>query len=273
MDKGFWDIVLSIVSSKTFYIPVITICITILLIKLSSRIIKKMIVKDSKNLEDKRRNTIFALIENIIKYLFIIFAVLTILGAFGFDVSGIIAGLGVAGVVGGLALQDALKDIIMGVNIIMDNYFVVGDIVSFNNFTGEVIEFGLKNTKIKSVDGIVLIVANREIAQIKNLSQKSSTIVIKVPVAYEEKEEKVAKALNRVLDEVATWDDIKGRGEYLGIDSLDESSITYMINTSCTAGNQFVIRRKMLSLIKKEFDKSNIKIPYAQIEVHNGKNI
>lgn len=273
MGKGFWDTVLNIISSKAFYVPVITICITLLLIKISSRVIKKMLIKDSKSLEDKRRNTIISLIENIIKYIFIIFALLVILGAFGFDVSGIVAGLGVAGVVGGLALQDALKDIIMGINIIMDNYFVVGDLVTFNDFTGEVIEFGLKNTKIKNVDGVVLVVANREIAQIKNLSQKSSTIVLKIPVAYEEKEIKVQKALERVLDEVSTWDDVNGRGEYLGIDSLMDSSVTYMINTKCNSGSQFVIKRKMLSLIKQEFDRANIKIPYTQIEVHNGKNI
>ena len=273
MDKVFWDGVMNVISSKTFYIPVITICVTILLVKISSRVIKKMLVKDTKSLEDKRRNTIISLIENIIKYLIIIFALLVVLNAFGFDVSGIITGLGVAGVVGGLALQDALKDIIMGINIIMDNYFVVGDLVTFNDFTGEVIEFGLKNTKIKNVDGVVLVVANREIAQIRNLSQKSSTIVLKIPVAYEEKEDKVAKALNRVLDEVSTWDHVNGRGEYLGIDSFMDSSVTYMVNTKCVAGKQFEIKRKMLSLIKREFDKTNIKIPYTQVEVHNGKDI
>ena len=54
-------------------------------------------------------------------------------------------------------LQDALKDIIMGCNIILDNYFVVGDIVTYNGFTGEVVEFGLKNTKISPITKIVFV--------------------------------------------------------------------------------------------------------------------
>ena len=64
----------------------------------------------------------------------------------------------------------------------MDNYFVVGDIVRYNDFTGEVIEFGLKNTKIKNVEGVVLVVANREISSVYNLSQKNPSVTISIPV-------------------------------------------------------------------------------------------
>lgn len=273
MDLTVLDVVIKIVTSSKFYIPVITILVTFILVKVSKRVVAKLIKNDSKTLESKRRNTVIALFENIIKYIIIIFAALIILSCWGVNVSSIIAGLGVAGVVAGLALQDALKDIIMGCNIIMDNYYVVGDLVTFNGFTGEVIEFGLKNTKIKNVDGVVLVVANREIAQIMNLSQKSANIVIKVPVAYEEKEEKVSKILMSICDEIKSWEYVLETPEYMGIDAFLESSVSYMITAKCVAGNQFAYKRKILSLIKKEFDKNNVKIPYTQIEVHNGKRI
>ena len=174
-----------IVLSYKFYVPVLTICLTFLIIRISARVVKKLVNKDSKSIEVKKRNTIVALGENILKYFFIIVACLIILSVWGVDITSFVTGLGILGVVGGLAIQDALKDIIAGINIIMDNYFVVGDIVKLNDFTGEVIEFGLKNTKIKNVDGVVLVVSNREIASVYNLSQKSSSVAITVPVAYE----------------------------------------------------------------------------------------
>lgn len=271
--EEFITAIYRIVSSYKFYVPVLTICVSFLIIRAAQRIVKKFINKDSKSIEVKRKNTIVALVENIIKYLIIIVAFLIVLSVWGLDVSGLITGLGVVGIVGGLAIQDALKDIIMGCNIIMDNYFVVGDVVRYNDFTGEVIEFGLKNTKIKNVDGIVLVVANREISSIYNLSQKSSSVAISVPVAYEEKEEKIAKILTKVCTLVDELDLTTKQTEYLGVDALRDSSVNYLMRAYCKAGDQYELKRKMLAIVKRELDNGRVKIPYPQVEVHNGKNI
>lgn len=268
-----FESIVNVVTDKRFVIPVITICVSILLIKASGRLVSKLIKKDAKGLDSKRKNTIIHLLENLVKYIIIIFAALVILSTFGVNVTSIIAGLGVAGVVAGLALQDALKDIIMGCNIILDNYFVVGDIVTYNGFTGEVVEFGLKNTKIRNAEGTVFVVANRQFAELYNLSQQTAKIMIKVPVAYEEKEDKVSKVLNKVLEEVKTWEFIVEEPEYLGIDSFADSCIYYLVAAKCVQGNQWSYKRQMNGLIKREFDKNNIKIPYPQVEVHNGKRV
>lgn len=267
------EFLLSICKSPKFYVPVVTICITIVIINSSSKLVKKLINKNSNNFEIKKRNTIVSLIENIVKYILVIIALLIILSAWGINISALITGLGIAGVVGGLAIQDALKDIIMGCNIIMDNYFIVGDLVTYNGFTGEVVEFGLKNTKIKAFDGTVLVVANRQISEIINLSQKDQAIFIKIPTAYEETEENVAKVLNKVCKKIKDFKEATKEGEYLGVDELNSSSIDYLIKVHCKAGDQYSLKRKVLALIKNEFDSNGLKIPYAQIEVHNGKRV
>ena len=69
---------------------------------------------------------------------------LILLNLYGVNTTSLIAGLGIAGAVLGLALQDALKDIFNGLSIIFDNYFVVGDLVDYNGFVGTVTDFGLK---------------------------------------------------------------------------------------------------------------------------------
>lgn len=271
--ENLLDTFLKVIFSSHFYIPVISVIGAFLLIKLSKAVIKKVIIKDSRSIEIKRRNTIVALINNILKYLIIIITCLVILSAWGINVSAFIAGLGVVGVVAGLAIQDALKDIIMGCNIILDNFFVVGDLVRYENFTGTIIEFGLKNTKIRSVDGTVLILSNRDITKIYNLSQHSASIQIKVSVAYEEKEEKVVNSLNKVIKEVNTWEITTAPCEYLGIDELGDSSVTYLFLAHCKSLDQYEVKRKILSLVKETLEKDKIKIPYPQIEVHNGKNV
>ena len=60
-----------IVSSYKFYVPVLTICLAFLIIKTSKRVVKRLVNKDSKSIEIKRKNTIVALGENILKYFFL----------------------------------------------------------------------------------------------------------------------------------------------------------------------------------------------------------
>ena len=262
---------LDVLRSKEFYVPIITVMISIIVIGSFSRIIKKLFKGDTHNYNAKKRKTVVILVNSVVRYFVIIIATIIILSSWGVNVSGIIAGLGVAGAVAGLALQDALKDIIMGINIIMDNYFVVGDIITCNGFTGTVVEFGLKTTKIKSADGITMIISNREITKIENMSYKDATIRLKIPVAYEEKEAKVKKTLERICKEMNEWSEVISEPEYLGIDDLSSSSVDYLITINTLIQDKWNVRRKALSYIKNEFDKVGIKIPYTQIEVHNGK--
>ena len=236
------------------------------------KIIIRCIVKRGKStFEKKRRNTIVKLLENIFKYIILIFAVLYILDVYGVDTKSLVAGIGVAGVVLGLALQDFLKDLISGLSIMLDNYFVIGDVVEYDGFLGEVIEFGLKSTKIQAYSGETLSVANRNIDKIKNLSQKTTNLFIKVPTAYEIKEENVSKALKEAVAEIIKTTGAFEDSEYLGIDEFSESSINYVIKIHCPQDKRIPVKREALRIIKKVYDANKIKIPYNQLEVHNAK--
>ena len=253
--------------------PIIILFIGFFLIKIITNTTKKFIIKEKNEFETKRRNTIVKLINNIIKYFIYIIMVIFILNVYDVDTKSIIASLGVAGVILGFALQSTVEDFVSGISIIMDNYFVVGDIITYDNFTGEVIEMGLKSTKIKKANGEVYIIANRNINSVINLSQHRAGIIIKTATAYEESSEKVEKVLNEVIEEAKKIPGVYKESKYLGIDSMEDSAINYSILINCRQDNQWQIKRDVLKLIKIAYEKNNIKIPYPQIEVHNGKKI
>ena len=172
----------------------------------------------------------------------------------------------------GLAFQDTLKDFISGITIILENYYIVGDYVTINGFTGEVIELGLKSTKLKSFDGDILVIANRNVTQAINLSQTRSIVYLKLDVAYEEPVEKTEKVLNMLIPEFEKIQYVmKNSVKYLGVDTLSDSSVRYMVKIECVQDKQWQVRRDALRLVKMTFDREDIKIPYPQIEVHNGK--
>ena len=127
------DKIILFIKSVKFYGPIITVAGCIILYNFIIGLLDKAVIVGKTDYDKKKRRTIIILFKNIIKYVMLILGLLIILNIYGVDTTSIIAGLGVVGVVIGLALQDALKDIICGINIIMDNYYVVGDLVTFNS--------------------------------------------------------------------------------------------------------------------------------------------
>lgn len=269
------ELLASILQNKMFYGPILTILVAYLIYNIIKSLLNKIDDPKKYNGYDlKRRKTVVDLLTNFVKIFTIIIVILIILNIFGVNTTSVIASLGVASAVLSLAFQDTLKDIIAGINIILDNYFIVGDIIRYQDFTGEVISFGFKATKIKNFNNEILTIANRNISQIINLSKEKATVLINFQVAYEEDIDKVEKVIDKILANIEEIEYVeKKTTQYLGVNELSDSSVNLLIKYVCERDKQWETRRKSLKIIKKALDKNGIKIPYQQIEVHNGKNI
>lgn len=266
--------ILNFLSKKQVYTPIITIILGYLLYRLIKNALEKLMHETDNAYNNKKRKTVIELSSNIAKYIIIIIGCIIILQAYGIDTASIIAGLGVLSAVVGLAFQDTLKDLIAGVTIILENYYIVGDYVKYKDFTGEVTVIGLKSTKIRNCYGETLILANHNVNEIINLSQTKQSIFIPITIAYEEEITVVEKAIKNILPKLEKVKNvIPSSATYLGVDELSASSVNYLIKINCTQDKQWQVKRDCLAIIKDELDKNNIKIPYPQIEVHNGKNI
>ncbi len=265
--------ILNFIGQKEVYGLAIIVLIGIVAYNLGNKLIDQIINYGKSNYEKKKRKTIVKLLSNVAKTLIYVFVIFFILDLYGVNTKGLLTSLGVASALIGLALQDTLKDIISGIDIILSNYFVVGDYVIYNDFMGEVIEMSLKATKIKKVTGEVLVIANRNINQIINISQKKASLIIDIPTAYEEKTEKVEKTINKILTETKKIKGVSDQSKYLGISNLGDSSVNYTISIICSQDNQWQIKRDILKIIKEMYEKDKIKIPYQQVEVHNEERV
>jgi small conductance mechanosensitive channel len=244
---------------------VVAFCCYFVVKKLINSFLKRVDKQDSRNINKKK--TVLKLLRNIFKYVFIILTVLIILQIFGVNVTSIIAGLGIATAVIGLAFQDALKDIIMGFNIIIDDYYSVGDIITVGDIHGTVVELGLKATKIKDFDtDDIHVIGNRNIVS----SQKDSELILAdVPMPYEESVETVEKALAEIM-EISKNDEAMLKDiTYVGISSYGDSAVYYRLKIYAEPQNKYQVRRNIYRIIKNEMDKRNISIPYMQVDIHN----
>lgn len=268
----FLEKVLDVIMTKQIFGTAMVILVTFVLITVFNKGIEKIMVRGKTAFEVKRRKTIIKLFQSIFKYIIIAIAILIILDFYGVNTRSLIASLGIAGVVLGLALQDTVKDLISGTMLIMENYLAVGDNVTYENFSGEVIELGLRTTKIKASSGEVMIIANRNIDTIINSSQKKAHLYISVPTAYEEKLDKVETVLKDVIQEAIDDQLILPDSIYQGVNSFDASSIGYQLDIHCGQDDRSTVKREMYKRIKIAYEKNKIKIPYSQIEVHHGKD-
>ena len=194
--------------SNKFILPVIYIIIGVIIYNVIKIIIKKI---SKSRFADKKKVTIISLIRNIIKYIIMIFIVLAILNVYGVDTSGVIASLGVAGVIIGLAFQDIVSDLLAGMFILFDNQFALGDIVTIDGFKGEVIGLGLMSTKIKSATGDVKILPNSSFRTVINHSMNDTTLFINVDVSYDTNISKLEKTLKTMEEDILKINGVIGK--------------------------------------------------------------
>ncbi len=269
----FIEKVFKFLSQKEVYGLIVIVIVSLIIYNIGRLAISKIFVSGKNTYDVKKRKTVVSIVESIYKYILLIIMIIFILELYGIDAKSLVAGLGIVGAVIGLALQDTMKDIIGGISIIMENYYVVGDYIKIDNFTGQVIEFGLKSTKVKNFNGEVLVFANRSVDKVINISQKKANLIIDIPTAYEEKATKVERVLTKTIEEIKKMKYVYDNCSYLGISKLGASEIIYSISIECSQEHQWEVKRNILRLIKDTYDKENIKIPYTQIEVHNGQNV
>lgn len=255
--------------SDKFYMPIIYIAVGIVLYAVIAKMIMKVShinIKHSKGI-DKRKNTVVALIKNIIKYVIAVIVIIMILNVYGVNTTSLIASIGALSVIVGLAFQDIIKDFLAGIFIIFDNAYAVGDWIEINGFKGEVISLGLKTTKIQAYTGEVKVLSNSSFSEVINYNLNHSKVVIGIPVCYDIDMDKLEGVLDRVKVEIEKNKNVF-QMDLLGVDEFGDSAIIYAIMIECYPVTQVGVKRETLKLIKRMFDEEGIVIPYNQLDVH-----
>ncbi len=260
---------LEMILKKEFIAPIIILIICIFLCILSKKLVYKIFNFKISNINDGKKKTIVNLINNIVLFIIITISVLIILEIYGIDTKSLIASFGIVGLVAGLALQDLLKDFIVGVSIIFEGQYSIGDWVSINGFKGEVIPSNLRTTKLKAYTGEIKIISNRNINEIINYSLSTSNLIIDVGVSYESDIDKVKTILDDLCVKLKEQFNLK-EISCLGIQELSDNSIKFRIVISSKYLEQFNLDRKIKREIILSFEKNKIVIPYNQVVVHNG---
>ena len=247
--------------------PILIILVSLLVYLVIKSVVNNVFKIRNKYIDKRKSKTINGLINNLIKYFIIIIDIVMILDIFGIDTKTLIASLGVVGFVVGLAVQDTLKDFVAGMSIILENQYRVGDTITIKGFRGEVISLGIKSTKIKAYTGEVMIIPNHLIEEVVNHSLDKSLAVVDIPVSYDTDLKKLESVLSNLFSKLSI-DGITGDIKILGLESYDDSSISYRVVVDTIPMKHYQVERELKRAIKLELDKNGIEIPFPQVVVH-----
>ncbi|HQR49035.1 MAG TPA: mechanosensitive ion channel family protein [Steroidobacteraceae bacterium] len=132
--------------------------------------------------------------------------VLLTLDNLGFDITALVAGLGIGGVAVALAVQNVLGDLFASLSIALDQPFVIGDFLVVGDLMGTVEYVGIKSTRLRSLSGEQIVMSNADLlgGRLRNYGRmRERRVVFTVGVTYETPRallEKVATVLRSAIE-------------------------------------------------------------------------
>ncbi|MDR0649234.1 MAG: mechanosensitive ion channel family protein [Synergistaceae bacterium] len=228
--------------------------------------------KTKKALIAQRVKTFRGLFVQCLRTLNAIFFLFMFLGRFDIDLKPLLAGVGVVGLGISLAAQNILRDFINGLLIIIEDQFNVGDWVSISGFSGTVERFTMRATSLRATDGRLIVIPNGTISQVANSTKKFSMALVEVGVDYATDIQKAMAVLDRSANEVSETfgRDVLEPPSVQGIISFGASDLQLRVLIKTVPGAQWRIERALRVVIKEQFDKEGIVIPFPQLVVHKG---
>ncbi len=207
--------------------------------------------------------------KKFVKLIFILIGLMWLLSIWGVDVSPYLAGVGISGLVLGLALQDSLKNILGGVSLILDRAYKIGDMVELEDGrTGIIADVGLRSTKLRTWDNDIVTIPNSYLAESKvlNYTQPSGKCRITVPftVAYGTDTDFVKKVILNELKKIPS--DVKEHTVNfvnMGDFSLDFKAYVWVRSWK----DRYETKLKIIDIVHKRLNKEGISIPFPTTTV------
>lgn len=254
VQRGIWSLIVVLFSGLIYFAI--------------SRFLTRKEKANTKIMSQKKNKTFIRMLKSIIGYILTIITVLMVLQIYGVDVTSMLAGVGIASIIIGFALQDALKDIFRGFDIVTDGYYEIGDIIKFGDNIGQVLSISLRTTKMQDINtGNIVSIANRNIDQVEVVS---GDIYLTIPMPYEYTIEKSEKILKEAVTKLKKQADINDANLY-GFTSIGDSALNYLVYVNCDPTLKLGVRRQALRTIVTTLEGHKVHIPYPQLDVHSKK--
>jgi MscS family membrane protein len=148
----------------------------------------------------------------MIKFILLIVIILIVLKQMGYNITAIVASLGIGGIAIALAAKDTLSNLFGSFNIMLDDVYSQGDLIESDKVKGHVVEIGIRSTTIRTFDNALVTVPNAYLAEtfITNWSRRKAGRELKISLTftYQSKKENIEKTVEDIKHMLYNHQDI-----------------------------------------------------------------
>ena len=237
--------------------------------KFMHRVLAPIVSKTDSKLDDQ----IIPILSKITKVAIAVLALIIVIGNFGYDVTALVAGLGIGGLAFAFAAQKTIADIFGGFSIFVSKPFIVGDSIEMGDVVGEVVEVGLRHTRIRNLDKRMVIVPNSQISSsvVTNItSAPQRKCVWHIGLTYDTSVAKVEKAKKIIVDAINDHPECEN-DPIVEFEEFADSALTILVifYTKENDFGQFVGVRDSIGMgIKRDFEKAKIEFAFPTQTVY-----
>lgn len=229
-----------------------------------SNIALKMKSKMDKDVDDAMFNFVLKVIRGII-YIIAGFLVITELG---YNLNGLVAGLGIGGLIVTLAAQDTAKNIFVGLTIFLDKPFTVGDWIEVDKYEGTVEDITFRTTRVRTFENSLVNIPNSILASssIINWSRmEKRRYKMNLCLELDTPLDKIEKLENKIHHILQEHEEVIDDSIIVRLDEITDNGINILVYgyTNSVSYASFLeeketINYKILQLLKQE----NIELAY-----------
>ncbi|MFL4989734.1 MAG: mechanosensitive ion channel family protein [Microvirga sp.] len=218
-----------------------------------------------------RLRTLLPIFRNVIFVVLAIVAVMMALSALGVEIGPLIAGAGIVGVAVGFGSQTLVKDVISGVFYLLDDAFRVGEYITSGSYKGTVESFGFRSVKLRHHRGPLFTVPFGVLGAVQNMSRDWVIDKLTIGVSYDSDFDKAKKLIKQIGKDLAEDPEFAPNIieplKMQGVEQFGDYGIQIRLKMMTKPGEQFVIRRRALALIKQAFDENGIRFALPSVQV------
>lgn len=215
-----------------------------------------------------RSYTLKSLLKNILRYTLLLFYVYSVLNLFGIPVGTLVASAGIASLAIGLGAQGFVNDIVTGFFILFEQQLEVEDYVQIGDITGTVSAVGLRTTQIRSFDGTLHYIPNRNISVISNFSRGHRQQIMNLRLDPQTDIKKLETILAPINKQVCQeTDELLSEPQLLGANLLANGDLVYQIQISPQQGMEIPMQRLLLGHYLPALQAAGITLPQSLINL------
>ena len=239
---------------------------------------------------------------NFFKAFVMIIGLLIIFSNLGYDISGVIASLGIGGLAVAFAARETIANIFGSISLILDNIFTQGDWIVIDSAEGTVVDIGMRSTKIRTFDNSMIYIPNSIVAsaKIKNWSRRmiGRRIYMKIGTTYSANAQDLKNTVNEIREMLLNHPQIadihfsedeknlslkktkvvSANHEYgiiktlhVYLDELSESSINIMVycfSKSVVWSEWLEVKEDVIYKIMEIFEKNNLSFAFPSQSIY-----